>query len=81
MKIHELVDQVADLLHRKGRLSYRALKLDFSLDDEQLDVLKEELIDKLKSYNTIRHSEDMDEDEKEAIRHELFEGDHARPFL
>jgi len=32
------------LLQRRGRLTYRSLKLEFALDDEQLDVLREELI-------------------------------------
>lgn len=45
MKFSEIIDQASALLQRKGRLTYRALKLEFALDDEQLDVLKEELID------------------------------------
>ena len=45
MKFSEMVEQASALLERKGRLSYRALKMEFALDDEQLDVLKEELID------------------------------------
>ena len=32
------------LLRQRGRVTYRALKLQFQLDDEQLDALKEELI-------------------------------------
>ena len=45
VKFSDIVDQARGLLQRKGRISYRALKLEFELDDEQLDVLKEELID------------------------------------
>lgn len=45
MKFSEIVDQATALLQRKGRLSYRALKMEFDLDDDQLDVLKEELIE------------------------------------
>ncbi len=45
MKFSEIVDQASGLLQRKGRITYRALKLEFSLTDEQLDVLTEELID------------------------------------
>ena len=45
MKFSDIVDQARALLQRKGRISYRALKMEFELDDEQLDVLKEELID------------------------------------
>ncbi len=45
MKFSEIVDQATALLQRKGRMSCRALKMEFDLDDDQLDVLKEELID------------------------------------
>ena len=45
MKFSEIVDQATALLQRKGRVSYRALKMEFGLDDDQLDALKEELID------------------------------------
>jgi len=44
VKFSEIIDQACTLLQRKGRLTYRSLKLEFALDDEQLDVLKEELI-------------------------------------
>ena len=45
MRFSEIIDQVSALLQRKGRITYRSLKLEFDLDDEQLDVLKEELIE------------------------------------
>ena len=45
MKFSEIIDQACALLQRKGRLTYRSLKLEFALDDEYLDVLKGELID------------------------------------
>jgi len=45
VKFSDILDQARALLQRKGRISYRALKMGFELDDEQLDVLKEELID------------------------------------
>ena len=35
---------VRQLLQRQGRVSYRALKLRFQLDDETLAALKDELI-------------------------------------
>ncbi len=44
MKFSEVIDQAGALLQRKGRMSYRALKMEFDLDDDQLDVLKEELL-------------------------------------
>src|SRR5262245_34350450 len=45
MTFYEMLEQVIALLQRHGRLSYRALKVQFELDDERLDLLKEELID------------------------------------
>ena len=44
MDFYEILDQVIDLLKRRERASYRALKLQFKLDDEYLEVLKDELI-------------------------------------
>ena len=45
MRFSEIVEQAKTLLQRKERISYRALKMEFDLDDEQLDILKEELVD------------------------------------
>ncbi|MBI3800032.1 MAG: hypothetical protein HY268_24040 [Deltaproteobacteria bacterium] len=45
MKFSEVVEHASALLQRKGRLSYRTLKLEFDLSDEQLEALKEELIE------------------------------------
>ena len=45
MTFDDILAQVIMLLKRQGRVSYRALKMRFDLDDEYLDVLKEELID------------------------------------
>src|SRR4029450_2985416 len=45
MTFDDILAQVITLLKRQGRVSYRALKMRFDLDDEYLDVLKEELID------------------------------------
>jgi class 3 adenylate cyclase/predicted ATPase len=45
MTFYEMLEQVIALLQRHGRLSYRALKVQFELDNERLDLLKEELID------------------------------------
>ncbi|HSX80666.1 MAG TPA: adenylate/guanylate cyclase domain-containing protein, partial [Candidatus Saccharimonadia bacterium] len=39
-----VVDQVIALLRQRGRLTYRTLQLQFALDDEQLAVLKDELL-------------------------------------
>jgi hypothetical protein len=45
MKFSELVGQVRDWLERERRVSYRALKREFDLDDEDLEDLKAEIID------------------------------------
>jgi hypothetical protein len=45
MTFDELLVQVRELLQSKGRVSYRALKLQFNLDDEHLEGLKDELIE------------------------------------
>src|SRR5215510_13581139 len=45
MDLYAVSDQVMALLQQRGRLAYRMLKLQFHLDDEQLEALKEELID------------------------------------
>jgi class 3 adenylate cyclase len=45
MDFFEILDQVVELLRRRGRVTYRALQLQFRLDDESLAVLKEELIE------------------------------------
>ena len=44
MKFSEIVNQASALLQESGRITYRALKLEFDLEDEQLEVLKDELI-------------------------------------
>src|SRR5262249_16696380 len=40
-----LLTQVVEVLQREGRISYRALKRRFALDDEYIEDLKDELID------------------------------------
>jgi predicted ATPase/class 3 adenylate cyclase len=44
MTFEEVLDQAIDMLRRRGRLTYRALKRQFNLDDAYLEDLKEELI-------------------------------------
>jgi hypothetical protein len=43
MDLFTVVDQVIELLRSRGRVSYRALRVQFHLDDEALDALKAEL--------------------------------------
>ena len=45
MTFDEILAQVLDLLQREKRLSYRALKVRFGLDDEHLAALKDEIIE------------------------------------
>ena len=44
MKFSTVVEQVLELLQRQRRISYRALKREFDLDDEYIEDLKTELI-------------------------------------
>ncbi len=44
LTFEELLDQAAAMLQRRGRITYRALKLHFQLDEEQLGALQEELL-------------------------------------
>ena len=45
MTFEEVVDQALAMLQRRGRVTYRLLKRQFSLDDEALEDLKCELIE------------------------------------
>jgi class 3 adenylate cyclase/tetratricopeptide (TPR) repeat protein len=44
MAFEDIVDQALEMVRRRGRVTYRMLKVQFSLDDDLLEVLKEELI-------------------------------------
>ena len=44
MTFEEVVDQAMAMLQRRGRVTYRLLKRQFTLDDEALEDLKIELI-------------------------------------
>ena len=44
MEFYDILDQIVALLQRRGRVTYNALKLQFHLDDDQLAVLKDELL-------------------------------------
>ena len=45
MKFSEVVDHASALLQRKGRITYRALRREFALDEDALEDLKADLID------------------------------------
>src|SRR3989442_1762671 len=40
----EVLEQALEMLRRRGRVSYRSLKVRFHLDDELLEILKEEIV-------------------------------------
>ena len=44
MTFDEILTQVVELLQREGRVTYRALKRRFDLDNEYLEDLKGEII-------------------------------------
>ena len=44
MRFFELLTVIIALFQREGRVSYRALKLEFALDEEHLEALRDELI-------------------------------------
>jgi hypothetical protein len=43
MTFEEMLDQAMAMLQRRRRVTYRALTLQFSLDDDHLEALKDEL--------------------------------------
>src|SRR4029434_2366153 len=45
MTFEEILDHAIAMLQRRGRVTYRTLRLQFQLDEEQLEALKEALID------------------------------------
>src|SRR4029450_2285859 len=45
MDFYAVLDQVLDLLHQRGRVTYNALKRQFGLDDACLQDLKDEIIE------------------------------------
>jgi len=41
----EVLEQALEMLRRRGRVSYRALKMQFQLDDTLLEILKDEIVE------------------------------------
>lgn len=54
---------------------------EFKQFKKEIRGIKKELINKMQRYNTLRHNSKIAEEEKEDIREELFESDHAWPFI
>ena len=40
----EVLDEILELLRTRGRITYRALSLHFTLDEETLEALKDEVL-------------------------------------
>ena len=45
MTFDEVLEQALDMLRRRGRVSYRALQVQFQLDDTLLEILKDEIVE------------------------------------
>jgi predicted ATPase/class 3 adenylate cyclase len=45
MTFDEVLEQTLEMLRRRGRVSYRALKVQFQLDDTLLEILKDEIVE------------------------------------
>src|SRR3989449_8719552 len=45
MTFDEVLEQALEMLRRRGRVSYRALKVQFQLDDTLLEILKDEIVE------------------------------------
>ena len=54
MEFYDVLDHVLALLRQRGRASYRALQVQFALEDAQLEALKDELL--------LSHPQIVDED-------------------
>lgn len=76
-EIYEALLGYYEFLACKGLVSTK----EFKRFRKKILGMKKKLIGKMQRYNAIRHNKDMDEDKKEAIRDELFEGDHSWPFF
>jgi hypothetical protein len=80
----EIIEDLCDsLLEYYGFLAHRKLVSPAAIERfrEMVHRKRNGLTDKVERYNAIRHDDDLGDEEKEAIREELFEGDHAWPHL
>ena len=44
MTFEEILDQAMAMLQRRGRVTYQTLKLQFQLDEDQLEALKDAIL-------------------------------------
>ena len=80
----QMIEDICEsLLEYFGVLARRNLvsSEEFEQFQQMVRSRKKGLVEKTERYNEIRHDASMTEEEKEAIREELFEGDHVWPHL
>lgn len=73
MEFDELLTHVIALLQRQGRVSYRALKHRFKLDDDELEDLKVELIEALQALAGDRVTEQVERLAHHGLRGEMWD--------
>jgi tetratricopeptide (TPR) repeat protein len=76
-EIYASVFEYYGFLLQKGIVSAPEFQ---QFQNEVLEI-KQELLEKMQKYNAVRRDESINENKKEAIRDEIFEGDHAWPFI
>ena len=77
MGFYEILDQVVDLLRRRGRVTYRALKREFQVDDAFLEDLKAEGI----GFLPTTLSEALDELEQDEVVLEALGREYGAYYL
>ena len=80
----EMIERIcASLLEYYGFLTGRGLvrRADLARFRKRVSGMKGKLIDRMERYNNIRHDEALDEEEKEAERMKIFQGDHFWPHI
>ncbi|MBI4667852.1 MAG: hypothetical protein HY747_01505 [Elusimicrobia bacterium] len=76
-EIYEALFEYYGFLARRSVVSCK----DFGWFHKEILGMKAELMEKMKKYNAVRHDNSMDEKKKEALRAQLFEGDHEWPHI
>ncbi|MEI6435248.1 MAG: hypothetical protein WCP32_10420 [Bacteroidota bacterium] len=81
-------DEVLNEIYDSTILYYSFLADNKIIDNKQFNSfkkyvisLKDEMFDKMRKYNKIRHNPAVSDTKKEKIREKLFEGDHAWMFI
>jgi hypothetical protein len=72
MDFLEILEQIREVLWNKGRMTYRALKCQFTLDDDYIEDLKAELIDAERGMQNDEWSAKNTEPDPAPIQHSSF---------